>query len=98
MVFYLGWAQGFPRKNLRVHYFSHICLLLCRDQAIRSTRLPNLRKFGKNTIHPPLVSCTLKLTEVVVLGKFGWREFCRTGGGQTNRVHLVGVIDVGNSE
>ena len=40
----------------------------------------------------------MKWLEVVVLGKFGWREFCRTGGGQTSRVHLVGVIEAGNSE
>jgi len=63
VVFYLGWAQGFPRKNLCVHYFPHICLLLCPNQAARSTRLSDLRKFDKNTIHPPLVFSTLKLTQ-----------------------------------
>ena len=36
MVFYLGWAQGFPRKNSHVHYFRIICLLLSQEQPIRS--------------------------------------------------------------
>ena len=60
--FYLGWAQDFPRKNSCVHYFP----LYLPTAVSRSGRKINQtdcsRKLGKNTIHPPLVPCTLKAT------------------------------------
>ena len=58
MVFSLSWAQGF---HVKISVFIIFCIFAyyCfQDQAARSIRLPDLRKFGKNTIHPPLVSCT----------------------------------------
>jgi len=40
-------------------YFPHICLLLFPRSSCKINCLPDLQKFGKNTIYPPLVSCTL---------------------------------------
>jgi len=37
--FYLGWAQGFPRKNFCVHYFHIIYLLSSQEQPVRSGEL-----------------------------------------------------------
>ena len=62
MVFYLGWAQGFPHKNSCLLYFPHY-LPTIESRSVSKISLTNCsRKLGKNTIHPPLVSCALKST------------------------------------
>jgi len=57
VVFSLSWAQGFHVKIAVFFYFPHICLLLFPGSGGKINRVPDLRKFGKNTIHPP--SCVL---------------------------------------
>ena len=62
MVFYLGWAQGFPRKNSCVPYFPlYLCTAVSRSVS-KINQTDCSRKFDKNTIHPPLVFCTLEST------------------------------------
>ena len=75
--FFPWLGTRFPHKILCIHYFLHICLPLCPDQVARSIRLPDLWKFGKNTIHPPLVSCTLKLTHTHTKRQFKCTEITR---------------------
>ena len=65
MVFYLGWAQGFPRKNrvFRILFCSTVlnCSLPSQEQAARTGAVAVCEKLAttfKNTIHPPLVFCT----------------------------------------
>jgi len=65
VVFYLGWAQGFPRKNrvFRILFYSAIlnCSLPSQEQAARTGAVVVSEKLAttfKNTIHPPLVFCT----------------------------------------
>ena len=60
--FYLGWAQGFQRKNSCVHYFRIICLLLSQDQSVRSTNLTVRENLALTQFTSPFVSCTLKST------------------------------------
>ena len=62
MVFYLGWAQGFPRKIFCVHYFSLYLPTAVSRSVSKINQTDCSRKFDKNTIHFPLVSCTLKST------------------------------------
>ena len=62
MVFYLGWAQGVPRKISCVLYFPHYLLTIESRSVSKISLIDCSRKLGKNTIHPPLVPCTLKST------------------------------------
>ena len=39
MVFYLGWAQGFPCKKSRVLYFRFVYLLFSQEQYAQSRKL-----------------------------------------------------------
>ena len=62
MVFYLGWEQDFPRKNSCVLYFLYY-LPTIESRSVSKISLTDCsRKLGNNTIHHPLVSCTLKST------------------------------------
>jgi len=73
MVFYLGWTRGFPCKKSCVHYSAEFLL-----PAVSRTACPNrstgyLREFCKNrenTIHPPLVFCTLKSNKILRYNNF----------------------------
>jgi len=65
VVFYLGWAQGFPHKNSCVLYFPHYLPIIVSRSVNNISLTDCSRKLGKNTIHPSLVSCTLKSTELL---------------------------------
>jgi len=56
MVFYLGWAQGFPRKNSCVHYFRIIYLLPSQEQPARSGELTVCENQARTEFTP---SCVL---------------------------------------
>ena len=65
MVFYLGWAQSFPRKKSCVStlFYSAVicCSLLSHEQAVRTGAVTVCEKLAttfKSIIHPPLVFCT----------------------------------------
>ena len=58
--FFLGWAQGFSRKNSCVLYFPYYLPTIESSSVSKISLTDCSRKLGKNTIHPPLVSCTLK--------------------------------------
>ena len=60
--FYLSWAQVFHVKNSCVHYFPHYLPTVVSTSVSKISLTDCLRKLGKNTIHPPLVSGTLKST------------------------------------
>jgi len=59
VVFYLGWAQGFPRKNTRVLCFRNIYLLLSQENPAQSGKL-TVCKNQARTQFTPLVPCILK--------------------------------------
>ena len=65
MVFYLGWTQGFPRKNcvFTIYFFpQYFAYCYVQKQPVRTgvpTVCEKLAKAFKNTIHSP--SCVLVL-------------------------------------
>jgi len=65
VVFCLGWAQGFPRKKFLCSLFPHYLPTVASRSVSKISLTDCLRKFDKNTIHSPLVSCTLKLTDLL---------------------------------
>ena len=60
--FTLVGHKVFSRKNSCVHYFPHYLPTVVSKSVNKISLTDCLRKLGKNTIHPPLVSCTLKST------------------------------------
>ena len=67
--FILVGHKVFHIKILVFIIFRIICLLLNQEQPVSKISLTDcLRKLGKNTIHPPLVSCTLKSTSGIRAG------------------------------
>ena len=60
--FTLVGHKVFHVKILVFIIFRYICLLLCQDQSVRSTKLTVRENLARIQFNPPLVSCTLKPT------------------------------------
>ena len=60
--FYLGWAQGFPRKNTCVLYFYNIYLLPSQEQPVQSGQL-TVCENQVRTQFTPLCLVLLKLND-----------------------------------